>query len=129
MRKKARINSELFAIGAAGYSLIEIAWRGFTHWTMSLTGGVCFLAIYHVNDKFQNRPAPFRCLLCTGFITAMEFTVGCIVNLALRWNVWDYSGLPFNLLGQICPLYTALWFLLSLPLCSLSGLLKRKVLR
>ena len=26
-----------------------------------------------------------------------------IVNLAFGWNVWNYSGLPGNLLGQICP--------------------------
>ncbi len=26
--------------------MVEILWRGYTHWTMTLTGGVCFLVLY-----------------------------------------------------------------------------------
>lgn len=29
------------------------------------------------------------------------------------WNVWDYSNMPFNLLGQICLPFTVIWFFLS----------------
>lgn len=29
-------------VGSVGYSAIEVLWRGFTHWTMALTGGVGF---------------------------------------------------------------------------------------
>ena len=47
-------------------------------------------------------------------ITAYEFFVGLIVNLRLGWDVWDYSSVPFNILGQICPVYTMIWFLLCL---------------
>ncbi len=47
-------------------------------------------------------------------ITAYEFFVGIIVNLRLGWNVWDYSSVPGNILGQICPTFTLLWFLLCL---------------
>lgn len=129
MWEKAKQNSELFAIGAIGYSLIEIIWRGFTHWTMAITGGICFTAIYHLNQKYADKPIGDRSLLCAGVITAVEFAVGCLVNLVLRWNVWDYSRLPFNLLGQVCPLYAFLWFVLSFPLCGLSGLLRRRAFR
>ena len=47
-------------------------------------------------------------------ITGSEFLVGCIVNLWLGWNVWDYSGLPGNILGQICILYILLWLPVAL---------------
>ena len=43
---------------------------------------------------------------------AVEFLSGCVLNLWLCLDVWDYSGLPGNVLGQICPAYGLLWFLL-----------------
>lgn len=46
-------------------------------------------------------------------ITVLELVCGCIVNLWLGWHVWDYSNMPFNLLGQICLPFTAIWFFLS----------------
>ena len=33
----------LFSIGAMGYGLIEILWRGYTHWSMLTAGGICFM--------------------------------------------------------------------------------------
>lgn len=47
-------------------------------------------------------------------ITVLEFITGVIVNLWLQLDVWDYSTLPYNVLGQICLPYTAIWFFLSL---------------
>ena len=49
-----------------------------------------------------------------GRITVLEFCTGCIVNLWLGWGVWDYSGMPGNILGQICPQYMLLWLPVSL---------------
>lgn len=106
----------IFCIGAFGYTALEILWRGYSHWTMALTGGFCFVMIYFVNTHFAQTHLLLRALLCACIITATEFTVGCIVNLALGWNIWDYSAQPLNLLGQICPFYSMLWFLLCIPL-------------
>lgn len=106
----------IFCIGAFGYTALEILWRGYSHWTMALTGGFCFVMIYFINTRLPASPLLLRALLCALSITAVEFFVGCIVNRALGWNVWDYSAQPYNLLGQICPLYSLLWFLLSIPL-------------
>ena len=36
-----------FAIGSVLYGTIEILWRGYTHWTMLLAGGIC-LALFYV---------------------------------------------------------------------------------
>ena len=48
-------------------------------------------------------------------ITAAEFAAGLVLNVWLGLGVWDYSGLPGNLLGQICPHFWALWCLLAGP--------------
>ena len=35
----------VFALGAAGYAALELLWRGRTHWTMALTGGVVLVGL------------------------------------------------------------------------------------
>jgi len=37
-----------------------------------------------------------------------------LVNMRLGWGVWDYSEMPGNVLGQICPTFSAIWFVLCL---------------
>ena len=66
----------------------------------------------------------WRCLRSAGIITAYEFVVGCLVNLRLGWQVWDYSSQPGNVLGQVCPLFCFLWLMLSLPVLLLCGWLR-----
>ncbi|MBQ8249485.1 MAG: hypothetical protein IJY93_06350 [Clostridia bacterium] len=105
----------VFAVGAIGYGVIELLWRGFTHWTMILTGGICLLCIY-LNEVYH-RSAPMwkRCLVGSLVISFSEITVGFVVNILLHWAVWDYSTLPMNLFGQVCVTYSLLWFLLCIP--------------
>ena len=45
--------------------------------------------------------------------TFLEFCAGVILNLWLKLDIWDYSRIPFNLYGQICLPYAAVWFVLS----------------
>lgn len=111
--------SMIFGFGAIGYSLLEIAWRGFTHWTMTLTGGLCFVLIYIMNILFLNKNIFLKSLLGAIIITSAELLVGSIVNLRLNWNVWDYSSQPLDFFGQICLVYSLLWFLLCIPLMPL----------
>ena len=107
--------SFIFFFGAVAYSMIEIIYRGWTHWTMTLTGGIVFLLIYILNEKLQPSGLLVRCLVGCIMITLIELSVGCIVNRILHLGVWDYSGQPYNLLGQICPAFTGIWFLLCIP--------------
>ena len=117
--------SVLFAIGGVGYGLLEILWRGKTHWSMVLTGGGCFLSLIKLFEKTARLPTALKCVAGSAVITAEEFVSGCIFNRALKLNVWDYSHNRFNYKGQICLLYSTLWGLLCLPvqkLCkALSG--------
>ena len=106
----------IFLTGGVGYGLIELLWRGRTHPSMVLTGGACFTIIYGVNQAMKKRSVFLRSMLCAAAITAVEFSVGMVVNRLLQLGVWDYSGMKWNLLGQICPLYSFFWFLLCIPL-------------
>ena len=70
-----------------------------------------------INKKYTwDIPLLIQMLIGTFIITLMEFIFGCIFNLLLNLNVWDYYDLPFNIMGQICLPYMFLWFLLS-PVC------------
>lgn len=113
----------VFALGSILYGLTEILWRGWTHWTMLLCGGICFTLMYLVSGSELSLVKKW--LLSTCIITTVEFVAGCIVNLRLHWQVWDYSSLPFNLLGQICPRFILMWFALSIPGVALCTLLRR----
>ena len=52
-------------------------------------------------------------VLSTFIITGLELITGLIVNVWLGWDIWDYSDLPYNYKGQICLLYSVLWFFAS----------------
>lgn len=106
----------VFLAGAVCYSVLEILFRGFTHWTMTITGGICFLLFHIMNIRLAKRSLWVRCGVGCVIITAVEFAVGYLVNIRLRLNVWDYSAHPFNLLGQVCPLFCLFWFLLGIPM-------------
>ena len=125
--KKIKEYSIVYLVGSVGYSAIEILWRGFTHWSMALTGGFCMVLLYRDNLKDRHRSLWKKCARGSAIITTVELTVGCIVNLILKLNVWDYSKIPFNVLGQICPLYSILWFFLCIPITSLNTVLQRQM--
>lgn len=103
----------LFGIGGLIYALLEIIARGRTHWTMFIVGGVAFFLIGCINEKYRSMTLVKQMVIGALVITLLEFVCGCIVNLCLGWNVWDYSNMPFNLLGQICLPFSLLWFFLS----------------
>ncbi|MBC8584146.1 hypothetical protein H8705_00925 [Oscillospiraceae bacterium NSJ-64] len=125
--EKIKEYATVYTIGSVGYSMIEILWRGFTHWTMALTGGVCFLFIHIANFRLTGVNIWKKCLAGSTIITLIEFVVGCIVNRLLHMNVWDYSKQFLNIMGQVCPLYSILWFFLCIPTFGLSRFIKQKM--
>ena len=40
----------LLLIGGTTYFGIEMLWRGHSHWTMALVGGICFVLIGAINE-------------------------------------------------------------------------------
>lgn len=91
---------------------MEVVWRGYSHPTMCLAGGICTLFIYTLNKKRPDMNIFIKSLFGAFFITAVELIFGIIFNLALKLDVWDYSDLPFNFMGQICVYYFMLWYLI-----------------
>lgn len=105
----------LFATGGLLYIVLEIMFRGWSHWTMFILGGLCFVDLGLINEVLPwEMPLWRQVLIGTCIITALEFLTGCVVNLWLGWDVWDYSGMPGNVLGQICPQFVLLWVPISL---------------
>ena len=116
-----------FVTGAIGYGLIEIMWRGYTHWAMLLAGGICFVIFSYISKKFEHRSLLFKSAICAVSVTFVECIFGIIFNIILKENVWDYSNMPFNFLGQICPLYTLLWGILGFVFIPLADLMNKKM--
>ena len=117
----------VYTIGAVGYVFVELFWRGRSHWTMAFTGGLCFVLVYAINARLRTAKLWQKCVLGALVITFIELAVGCLVNRLLRMGVWDYSRMPLNLLGQICPQYTMLWTLLCIPLAFFSTYLRKRI--
>ena len=104
----------LFLIGGFVYHSIEIGFRRYSHWSMFILGGICFVLIGLLNEWFTNDiPLISQMFISMIIITTLEFLFGCILNLWLKLGIWDYSYQPYNLCGQICLLFTNIWFLLS----------------
>ena len=104
----------LLMVGGTAYYGIEIVARGFSHWTMFFVGGICFVLVGIINEVTTKIPLLQQMVLSAAIITAIEFVSGCILNIWLGLNIWDYSDEVGNVLGQICPSHTLYWFLLSL---------------
>lgn len=113
--------SILFYLGGTAYMGLELLWRGRSHGSMFLAGGLCFLLIGHLGEVRPRLPLPLRCLTGAGIVTMVELGAGLLFNRA--YQVWDYRDQPLNFHGQICPLFTILWIPVSLLAIWLYGLL------
>ena len=105
----------LFLIGGFSYFYIEILFRGYSHFSMIICGGLALILCGMINQISNFRISLItQMLISTCIITLLEFITGYIVNIKLHLHIWDYSKLPFNLYGQICPAFSLIWMLASL---------------
>ena len=103
-------------IGGVLYGLLETFWRGHTHWTMMVLAAALCVPMDMVNEHMPwELPLWVQAVLGGLAITAGELVAGVVLNLWLGPGIWNYSDQWGNLLGQICPLYAALWCLLAGP--------------
>ena len=104
----------VFAAGGLAYGAVEVVNRGFTYLSMGVLGGVCMLVVHLLGDERRNGLNLFSAMLIsTAFITAIEFLTGEILNRTLRLHIWSYAAIPLNYDGQICLLYSFVWFAIS----------------
>lgn len=125
--KKTRFNLTIFCIGSVGYGLIELLWRGRTHWSMMLAGGISFLGLSKISSCLKKYNLFIKALVGCGFITTVEYIFGIIFNVVLKRKVWDYSKMPLNINGQICALYSFFWLILSFLFIPISDKIQSKM--
>ena len=94
--------------GGSFYVTLEVFWRARSHWTMFVMAAMVFIILGLLNEVWNWNIAT-QTIAGTVIATIAEFITGCIVNLRLGWGVWDYSHMPGNFMGQICPQFTLLW--------------------
>ena len=102
-----------FSLGVAVYPWLEIFYRGYTHISMALAGGLAMAFFAFLGFFRLSRPS--KMLLSCLFVLILELNIGLICNMLLGLSVWDYTALPFSFCGQICLFYAGLWLLLALP--------------
>ncbi len=115
----------MFCAGGTAYMLLELAWRGWSHGTMFIAGGICFLLLGRISR--MRIPVICKPLLGSLGITAVELAAGLLINR--DYGVWDYRHLPFSFLGQICLQFSLLWIPVGAGAMLLYRLLDRKIMK
>lgn len=124
MKKWLKKEFFIFIIFGISYFTLEILYRGYSHWTMILLGGIVSVLIGLINEITPNMRMWKQMFLGTILITVFEFILGYILNIKLGLGIWDYSNIPFNIMGQICLPFSFLWFVLSYFIIMLDDILK-----
>ncbi len=115
----------IFLFGGLGYGFLESVFRGFTHWSMVITGGSALLIIYMIYSAFSDTPIIIKALAGCGVITTLEFTVGLIVNKLFSFGVWDYTNTPANIMGIISLRFSICWFVIALVMILFFSMLNK----
>ena len=80
----------LLLAGGSVYVCIELLWRGRSHGSMFLCGGLCTVLIGMLNEWAPGLPLTAQMLLGACVITASELLFGFLFNRS--YAVWDYRG-------------------------------------
>lgn len=111
----------LWFFGGTLYFLIEVAYKTLTghperiSWTMLVVAILLTVPVERAGAELPwSCPLWLQALCCSALVTAVELVSGLFLNLWLGLDIWDYTGLPGNFLGQICPQYSAVWWVLCL---------------
>lgn len=120
----------IFLVGAIVYMAIEILWRGYTHWTMGVLGGIILILIGLIDEVTdEDIPIVWQAPIGSIIITVLEYYSGYILNIKLNLGIWDYSGLPFNVDGQVCLLFSLIWMVLSVFAVWLDNFIRWKLFK
>lgn len=111
----------LWSWGGTVYFLLEVAFKTLTghperiSWTMLVVAILLTIPVERAGEQLPwEVPLWLQALCCAALVTAVELAAGCVINLWLGWDVWDYTAMPGNLWGQICPQYSAIWWVLCM---------------
>ena len=97
MSEKESAHLIRWAMGGVLYGLLEILWRGHTHWTMMLLAAILCIPLDIANEHIPwEFPLWLQAVLGGTAITAAELAAGLVLNVWLGLGIWDYSGLFGN---------------------------------
>lgn len=114
LKRQLLKNLVIFVTGYCMYIATEVSFRGYSFILMGIVGGLSFVVISSLNNKISwDMPLLVQMLIGGGIITAFEFGAGLFSRYVLQIEMWDYSNLPGNILGLVCPQFTLLWVILS----------------
>ncbi len=82
--------------------------RGFLFGPLCPIYGFGVVSVLIILEKFRDRPF-FVFLLSVLITTMLELIVGIAANAFFHVRLWDYSYMPMNLRGYICPTFSLLW--------------------
>ena len=106
----------LWMITGMLYYTVEGIWRigngGWANIVMLPIGGLCGVLVgsLHKIPRFYSMRVITQALLGTCIVLTIELLTGIVLNRWLGLQIWDYTGQPGNIMGQICLPYGVLWF-------------------
>lgn len=111
------------------YFIIECIFKQrLSHWSMFLLSGTVGLVAMLLNDRFTYEiDFGLQVLICTIITTFLEYCVGITLNA--DYSIWCYLGLPFNLDGQICLLFSCIWAVLFTILIPILDYIEWKIFK
>ena len=102
------------------YFFIEVIWKTshgrpeMISWTMLLLAIILAVPLERFGAELPwEMPLMVQSAVCGVAITVVEFVAGLIINVWLGMGVWDYSAMPGNIMGQVCPQFLAMWMILA----------------
>ena len=111
----------LWSWGGTVYFLLEVVFKTVTghperiSWTMLVVAILLTIPVERAGDELPwHYPLWLQALFCAALVTIVELVAGLFLNLWLELDIWDYTGLTGNFMGQICPQYFAIWWVLCL---------------
>lgn len=106
--------------GGTVYFFMEVIYKTLTNhpehisWTMIIVAFILCIPLERLGAELPwEMPMVLQTLISAIGITITELISGIIINIWLGLNVWDYSHLRFNFMGQICLQFFFVWIALS----------------
>lgn len=103
--------------GGTVYFLLEVAYKTIRgepqriSWTMLVLAVLLTIPVERCGEQLPwHVPLWLQALASAVLATAVELAAGLVLNVWLGLGVWDYSRLPGNFLGQICPQFFVVWW-------------------
>ena len=118
-------NFMMFCVGFTIYQCAEGIWKnlfpqcggGVQSFTMGILGGITILMVSAINKKLPwSLPIWVQSLIGSLGVLVLEFLSGLLLNKWLcpllgKPLIWDYSNIPGNVMGIICPQFFILWII------------------